>query len=109
MMRFTKWQSQVTHQIVGKVSGGWKALGQSCPHGLGPGGHIGNHAGCRGNGDAKRVGGIEDAFLVLLHVLAIGQRKPLQNDQKAVQRTDDPAGLGADKFGRIRIPLLRHD
>ena len=36
---------------------------------------------------------VENAFLVFLHVLAIGKRQAFQDDQKAVQRADDPAGL----------------
>ena len=109
MMRFAERHAQFAHHIIGQISGGWKARGEGGQHGLGLRCHIANHAGGRGNGDAQRIGRIKHPFLVFLHILAISQRQTFQHNQQAIQRADNPARLGADKFGSIRIALLRHD
>ena len=109
MMRLAEGKAKVPHQIVGKVGGCRKALFKRRPHVLRVRRHIGHHAGCCGNGDAKRVSGVKDAFLVLLHVLAIGQRQTFQDNQQSVQRADDPPRLGTHQLGGVGVALLRHD
>ena len=109
MMRFAERQAEIADKIVGEVGGGRKSLFEGGAHILRPGGHVGDHAGGGSKRDAERVGGVEHAFLVLLHVLAIGKRKTFQHDQQPVQRADDPARLGTYQLGGIGIALLRHD
>ena len=63
----------------------------------------------RGKGEGQRVGRLEHRHLVLLHVLAVGERQALHDDQQAVEIGDEPAGLGAHQLGGVRVALLRHD
>jgi hypothetical protein len=52
-----------------------------------------HHAGHRGNAPATVVEGIEDRFLVFLHVLGIGERQALHDGEKGGEGADDAAGL----------------
>ena len=70
---------------------------------------IAHHAGHRGDAERQRLQRIERALLVLLHVLRIGERQALHDDEQAGQRADDAARLAAHQFGGVGIALLRHD
>ena len=56
-----------------------------------------------------RVTGVEDAFLVLLHVLVVGKRQALQRGEQTHQVSIDPSGLSPHQFRHIGVALLRHD
>ena len=63
----------------------------------------------RGEAQLERVGGLEHRHLVLLHVLAIGERQALHHRQQRDQRAVEPPGLGAHQLGGVGVALLRHD
>ena len=52
---------------------------------------------------------VEGAFLVLLHVLRIGERQAFHDDEERLQGAEDPPGLAAHELGRVGVALLRHD
>ncbi|MNK88119.1 hypothetical protein D3C87_1080730 [compost metagenome] len=54
------------------------------------------------------VEGIEQPFLVFLHVLVVGQRQRLQAHQHAHLGADYPASLATNKLKGVRVLLLGH-
>ncbi len=54
------------------------------------------------------VEGIEQPFLVFLHVLVVGQRQRLQAHQHAHLGANYPPCLATNELERIRVLLLRH-
>ncbi len=70
---------------------------------------VAHHSCRRGETELERVGGLEDRNLVLLHILAIGQRQALHHRQQRDQRAVQPPGFGSHQFGGIGVALLRHD
>ena len=55
-----------------------------------------------------RVDGVKQPLLILLQVLVIGKRKPLDRHEHRHEMSDNAAGLSTHKLGDIRIFLLRH-
>ena len=51
---------------------------------------------------------VEDRGLVLLEISVVSLGQALERREERDQISDDPAGLPADQFGDIGIPLLRH-
>ncbi len=97
------------HQPVGEIRGGGVTLSRRGPHPHHVGRQVAHHARHRGDRQRERGERVDGAFLVLLHVLRIGERQPLHHDQQRVERADDAPGLGAHQLGRVRVALLRHD
>ena len=56
-----------------------------------------------------RVDRVEQRLLVLLHVLAVGQRQRVHGAQQGEEVGRDPGALGAQQLGRVGVDLLRHD
>ncbi len=73
------------------------------------GSQVADHAVHRGQRQHQRVRRVKDLFLVLLHILGIGQRQALHHGEKPNHRAQNPPDLGADQFGGIGVLLLRHD
>ena len=102
-------QVDLAHQPVGQV-GGHAVIGRgNGAHALGIGLEVAHHAGHRRHAQLQRIGGVEQRLLVLLHVLAIGQRQALQHGAEGHERSHDAAGLAACQLGGVGIALLRHD
>ena len=102
-------QARLAHQPVGEVGGG-RVAGSGCSaHAVGADGHVAHHPGHRGNREFQVFRGIEDLFLIFLHVLGVGERQALHDGQQCDERTVDASRLRADQFGRIGVLLLRHD
>ena len=59
--------------------------------------------------EVERVDGVEELLLVLLHVLVVGQREPVEHAVQRGQPGDDARRLAAQQLGRVRVLLLRHD
>ena len=57
----------------------------------------------------EAVEGVEGDLLVLLHVLRIGERQALHDDEQALEGAGDAPDLGARQLGGVRVALLRHD
>ena len=100
---------QVFDEPVGKIGGGGVAGPRGLFHGFQIGCHVLDHAGHRGEAEGEALQRVERAFLVLLHILGIGERQALHDDEQAGERADDAARFGADEFSGIGIALLRHD
>jgi hypothetical protein len=66
-----------------------------------PGGHL--------QGRLDRLDRVEERFLVLLHVLAIGERQGVQHPEQGREITDHAGRLGPQQLGRIGVLLLGHD
>ena len=109
MMRLAKGKPQLAYHVIGQIGCGWKTGCQRGAHRILIRGHITHHAAGGGNGNRQRVDSIENAFLVFLHIFAIGKRQAFEHDQQTVQRSDNAAGFGAYQFRGIRIAFLRHD
>ena len=60
------------------------------------------------HGRAHSIGGVEQAFLVLLQVAIVGHRQTLKQCQQGDQIADHATGLAARQLGHIGILLLRH-
>ena len=67
------------------------------------------HPGRRLQRQVERVDRVEQVLLVLLHVLVVGQREPVQHAVQRRQPRHDPRRLGAQQLGRVGVLLLRHD
>ena len=52
---------------------------------------------------------IENALLILLHILVVCKGQALQSGKQRHQITVDTASLASDQFGHIGVLLLRHD
>ena len=100
---------QAAHQPIRQIGRGGKARPGSGGQALGLGLHIPHHAGCGSKRQGQGFGGIENAFLVFLHILEIGQRQALHHRHQPHQRADHTARLAAHQFRRIGVALLRHD
>ena len=109
VMGLAEGQPQIAHQPVGEIRRGDEAAVAGLAHGAGIGRQIADHAGHGGEGEREIVDRQEHRLLVLLHVLAIGQRQALQHHEKLHQRPDGLSRLAAHQLGRIGIALLRHD
>ena len=69
--------------------------------------HRVEHAAHRPQAVRERVDGVEDDFLVLLHVLVVRERKALQGDQKRCEVADDPSRLAANEFEGIKETIQK--
>ena len=96
-------------QVVGAVGGVDKALGGGAAHIVGQRGHGGQHGGDGFQAEGQGIHRAKDGFLVLLHILVVGQGDALHHDQQRVQIAVDPAGLAADQLGDVGVFLLGHD
>ena len=70
------------HQIVRKVGGVDEAALRGLFHGLRLHGHGGKHGGKDLQAHFYRVHGVENRFLVLLHVLVVGQGQSLEGGEQ---------------------------
>ena len=52
---------------------------------------------------------VEERLLVLLHVLAVGQRQRVHHAEQGLVGGGDARALGAQQLGRVGVLLLRHD
>ena len=109
VMRLPEGQAEGADEPVGKVGRGGKARGGGGLQDGAVGGHVADHAGHRGEGQHEGVGGVEDLFLVLLHVFGIGQGQALHHGEKCYGGPQNAAQFGAQKLGRVGVFLLRHD
>ena len=100
---------QYAREPVGEIGGGRVARARRRLHALGVGRHILDHAGNGGERERERPECVEDAFLVLLHVLRIGERQTLHHGEQPDKRAHDPSGLAAHELGRVGVAFLRHD
>ncbi len=57
----------------------------------------------------ERVDRVEQVLLVLLEILVVGQRKPVEDPVEGHQVPRDPGRLGAQQLCGVRVLLLRHD
>ncbi len=57
----------------------------------------------------ERVDRVERRLLVLLHVLVVRERKPLERHEQRLQVAEDAPGLAAHELGEVGVLLLRHD
>ncbi len=71
--------------------------------------HAVEHDGQHAQGQRQVVHRIKERLLVLLKVLVVGKRKPLEHRQQRHERAHDPARLAADQLERIGVLLLRHE
>jgi hypothetical protein len=97
------------HQPVGEVGRGREARPGGRPHPLRGHDDAVEHGRRRGEAELERVGRVEQALLILLHVLAVGEREALERRQQRLEVAEHAAGLAADQLGRVRVALLRHD
>ena len=67
------------------------------------------HAGGRGEAERERVRGVEERLLVLLEVLVVGHRQPVESAVQPHQPADDPRRLRAQELGGVGVLLLGHD
>ncbi len=109
VMGLAERQADLADQPVGKI-GRHRIIGRGDgAHALGVGLEVAHHAGHRRDAELQRIGGVEQRLLVLLHVLAVGERQALEDGAQRHEGADDAADLGARQFGGIGIALLRHD
>ena len=110
VMRLAERHLMRAHQPVGEVGRGGIACPCGFTHARDVGRHVANHAGHGGNRQSQGGKGVHRAFLVLLHVLLVGERQCLKHDQQCLERTDDAivhqrsgVGGGSDSVGRVRL------
>ena len=96
-------------QVVGQVGGVDEASLSGLHHILGDGLHGGHHGSGDGEAHLDGVHAVEDALLVLLHILVVGQRDALHHGQQGDEGAVDTAGLAADQLRNVRVLLLRHN
>ena len=106
---FAERQVQPAHQPVGEVGGGGETRGGGELQRVALRGHVGDHAGHRGERQHHCVGGVENLLFILLHVFGIGQRQALHHGEQRHRGPQDPADFGAQQFGGVGVFLLRHD
>ena len=58
--------------------------------------------------ELHRVDGVEDAFLVLLEILVVGERQALDRREHRHEMADDASCLAAYELRDIWVLLLRH-
>ena len=69
----------------------------------------GQHPGGRVEAELDRFDRVEERLLVLLHVLAVGQRQRVHDPEQGRVAGGDAGALGPQQLGRVRVELLRHD
>ena len=109
VMGLAERQPEPAHQPVGEVGRGGVAGAGRFAHASHVGLEIAHHAGHGREAQRQRLQRVERAFLVLLHVLGIGERQALHDDQQACSAPRMRPALAAHEFGGIGIALLRHD
>ena len=97
------------HQVVGQVGGVDEAAPGRAEHILGNGLHGGHHGSGHGQAHLDGVYAIEDALLVLLHILVVGQRNALEGGEQGDEVAVDTTRLAADQLGHVGVLLLGHD
>ena len=109
MMGLTKRQAQRPYQPVSQIGRSGKPR-ICCPvQRRAIGGHIANHANHRRQRQHQVVCGVKHLFFVFLHIFGISQRQTFHDRHQRHICAENPADLGTDQFGRVRIALLRHD
>ena len=109
VMRLAEGHAGLAGEPVGHVRGGGKTRARRGAHGVATWRHVAHHAGHGGERQRQAGKRVEDLLLVLLHVLGIGERQALHDDQQRGEGAGDAAGLGAHQLGGVRVALLRHD
>ena len=102
-------QAQPAHEPVGQIGRGREPRPRRRRQRVAVGLHVAHHPRHRRECEHQAVGGVEDLFLVLLHVLGIGEREALHHRHQPDRGAEDPPDLGADQLGRVGVLLLRHD
>ena len=96
-------------QVVGQVGGVDESSLGGLQHILGDGLHGGHHGGGHGQAHLDGVHAVEDALLVLLHILVVGQGDALEGGEEGDEVAVDAARLAADQLGHVGVLLLGHD
>ncbi len=114
-VRLAERQAERAHQPVREIGGGGVTdRGGGREPRSGSMRHAGDHSGHRRQAKGQAVGGIEHRLLVLLQVLAVGERQALEDDQQRVEVCRSPgrswprtssAASGLRFCGMIELPL----
>ena len=107
LMCLTEGQS-LAYQIVSQVGGIGEILAHSLRHLVHINRHRQNHITINSQREFNGVDSVEEAFLILLQVLIIGQRQAFSRCQHSHQMTIHTACLATYQLGNIRVLLLRH-
>ena len=109
MVSIAERQAQTAHQPIGQIGRGGKAARRRRAQDIAVGGHVRHHPRHRRQTQHQRIGRIKGLFLVLLHVLGIGQRQPFHDGEQGHRRPQNPPQFSPKQLGRIGVFLLRHD
>ena len=96
------------HEVVSKVGGVGEVFRDGAFHDVAFDRHAAQERGVDGEAEFHRVDGVEHAFLVLLQILVVGKRQPLDDREHRHEVADDASRLAAHEFGDVGILLLRH-
>ena len=98
----------LAYQIIGQIGSIGEVVSHSLSHLIHIHGHGENHITIYSQGEFHSVDSVEEALLVLLQILVIGQGQSLRSGQHSHQMTIDTTGLTAYQLGNIRVFLLGH-
>ena len=98
-----------TDQIIRTVGSIGEAAGSAALHDIRAERHRTEHSCEDSQAFDKRIAGIEEGFLILLHILIIREGNALHHCQERHQITIHPAGFATDELGDIGVLLLGHD
>ncbi len=105
-VRFAKGHT-VPYEVIGKVGGHHPA--RDCRlHTVGAELELGERSGDGGEDQHHRVGRVEQCALVVLQILVVAAREPLESGEKSGQVANDTSSGATSQFERIRVALLRH-
>ena len=85
-----------------------KPFAAAAPHILGDNAHGGEHGNECFQAELYGVHRVEYRFLVLLHILVVGEGDALHHREQGHKVAVDAAGLSADELGDVGVLLLRH-
>ena len=94
------------HEVLGEVDGGRVRAVRRLGHPVGVELDRGHHAVERQQRQPDGVAGVEERFLVLLEVLVVGQRQPLEGRQEPREVPEQPTGLAPGQLGHVGVLLL---
>ena len=97
------------NEVVSAVGGVDEALCGSLAHVVLVQGHCFKHGDKRSQAELEIVHCVEYRFLILLHVLVVGERQTLHHGKECHIVADNAGCLAADKLGNVRIFLLGHN
>ena len=108
VMRLAKWHS-FFHQIIREIGRQQRRVARGGGAGVAIDFYMAQHRGKNPRRGAHGVGGVEEAFLVLLQIAVVGHRQSFQQREQRDQVAEDAAGLAAREFGDVGIFFLRHE